>query len=141
MPKEEWKSHGVKAEVAEANTEINRKDYGSPIQQNPAGKKKFKLVRQLVNFEVLETATKTPAANPTLTLTVCYKQQDITGAGGIEKLKLGVYLDGEWDYLWEWKQNDPRMVACTEPGFVGAVEVKLKKKWADPPIGWGGGGG
>ena len=141
MSRREWKSHGVTAEVAEANTRIDPKDYGSPIQQNPAGKKKFKVVRKLVNFEVVDETTGLPAAGPTLTLTVCYKQKDLNDVGGIENLKLGVYLDGEWDYLWEWKQNDPNMVACSEQGFVGAVIVRLKRKWADPAIGWGGGGG
>lgn len=139
MPKREWKSDGVKVEVAEANMDINPKSYGNPIQQNPAGKKKFKLVRKLVNFEVLDKATRVAAANPTLTITVCYKQKDVTDAGGITKLKLGVYLNNEWDYLWEWKQNDPNMVACPEPGFAGAVRVRLTRRWADPPIGWGGG--
>ena len=140
MPKKEWKELGVKAEVTEANTEIKEKDYGDPIKQNPAGKKKFEVIKDLVNFAILDTKTKGPAANPSLTLTVCYKQKYVDKAGSIEKLKLGVYLDGEWDYLWEWKENDPNMVPCTEPGFAGAVQVRLKRKWADPQIGWGGGG-
>ena len=141
MPRKVWKSLGVTADVAEVHTEIIKKPYGDPIRQNPAGKKKFKVVRNLVNFEVLDKTTRSPAHNPTLTMTVCYKQQDVNAAGGIENLKLGVYLNGEWDYLWEWKQNDPNMVECSEPGFVGAVVVRLKRKWADPAIGWGGGGG
>ena len=138
MPKKEWKSDGVKAEVAETNTEIKPKPYGNPSQQNPAGKKKFKLVRKLVNFEVVNKGTTVAAANPTLTITVCYKQKDVTDAGGIAKLKLGVYRNNEWDYLWQWKQNDPNMVACPHSGFDGAVRVRLTGKWDDPPLAWGG---
>jgi len=113
-------------------------DYDTPAGQksgytSPRATTGFKVIRALVNFEVLASPHVEAFTRPA-TLTVCYRQSDIDAAEGKNKLKLGAWNGKKWMTL---PQN--RAVDCPFPGkgFVGAVEVLLTRPWADPPVAWG----
>ena len=133
----EWSKKGVKAIVPDDDAEINTKPYG-----NPVSKGNFTVIRDLVNFEVVNKHTKKPVSGfPTskpMVITVCYTEADATAAGGANKLKLAMWDDKSED----WK-NIPinKADSCPFEDFAGAYEAKITSRWADPPVAWGGGGG
>ena len=131
MAVKEWSNKGVKAEVDDVNAEINEKDFGSPGSTGD-----FTVIRELVNFEVVNRNTKKPVEgfSPPMVITVCYTADDAAAAGGANRLKLGMWDGSAW-------KNIPIKAAdsCPFSGFAGAVEAKITARWADPPIAWGGG--
>ncbi|HSG16078.1 MAG TPA: hypothetical protein VLE70_07125, partial [Anaerolineae bacterium] len=120
---------GVKANVPDDNAEIRTKDFGSP-----GSTANFRVIRELVNFEVVVKGTNNPVGgfSPPMVITVCYTKEDAASAGGANKLKLGMWDGNDWKNIPIKPAN-----ACPFEGFEGAFEAKITARWADPPVALG----
>jgi hypothetical protein len=133
-----WQAKGVRARVPEQagiEVEINEKPYGDPGSTSD-----FTVIRHLVNFEVVDKKTKNPVESfsPPMRLTVCYTQDDVDGAGDVNKLKLAAWDGKKWRNLpITCIGRDDCPCPFTGAGFVGAAEVLITARWADPPVAWG----
>jgi hypothetical protein len=127
----EWSGKGLKIEVDDDDAEITEKEYG-----NPPAPGNFKIIRELVNFEVRVGNENKPV--PT-TFIACFTAADASEAGGANRLKL---------VMWNPNQNDWKNIPITKSvpipagfsGFAGAFEAKITARWPDPPVAWGGSG-
>ena len=117
-----WKSAGLRIDVDDNNAVITDRPYGSPPA--PSG---YKIVRPLANFEVkIDDQHKSVQ----VTFTACYKPEDVTEAGGVNKLKLKMFDKDQQ----KWKNvplTGDAQVPAGWQGFQGAKEAKLTARWPD----------
>ena len=142
----EWVGDGVKVFVPVQKSgimiEIRPRIYGNPpdIQFDKEGD--FRIIRRLINFEIVLAGTAAPVKkfDPPAQLQVCISEDDIAQAGELNKLVLGWY-----DYeknVWHVLIRDinPEILdqeGCPYPGYFGAITIDIEGIWADPPMAWG----
>lgn len=134
-----WPAKGVRAQVPPQTgieVEIKEKPYG-----NPESTDEFTVIRHLVNFEVVDKQTNNPVESfaPPMRITACYTQSDVDAAGGVNKLKLAAWDGKKWRNLpITCIDRDDCPCPFADAGFIGAAEVLITARWADPPVAWGG---
>lgn len=70
-----------------------------------------------------------------VTVRIRYTPQDVASAGGLDKLRLGYYKDGQWKRFSSKKDKFTLESDTGNPNQGnGVVEFT---RWGDPPMGWG----
>ncbi|MGB3712960.1 MAG: hypothetical protein WA996_00870 [Candidatus Promineifilaceae bacterium] len=133
----DWYEKGVRAFVpsqeSKVDADIHEKDYESRPNQPH-----FTMVRELVNFEVVNANTGKPIGifHPPLEITVCFIESDMATAQTRGKpLKLGAWINDRWWTL--PTKHPPGECPHGNPEHMGAYKALITGKWDDPEIGWG----
>lgn len=97
----------------------------------------FTVIKEIGNFEVVDFADHPVSSASKVKLTVAYSADELGQVGNDKrKLKLGVYLGGQWQ-IYQWNQ----LTDLGKPNEVdkpGSVEVEIEGDLSDPPLAWGG---
>jgi hypothetical protein len=98
----------------------------------------FSVIKEVGNFEVVDPANKPVKATSKVKLTVDYTANEIGQVNNDKrKLKLGVYLGGQWR-IYHWNQLTD-LGDANDYSSPGSIEVEIEGDLSDPPLAWGGG--